>query len=68
MNTENSKTNGPRRIRLTLTDKIYLKDPNKIMALANLRIYYTWKNIKYAYNKNKCNISASTWNGEFALI
>ena len=68
MNTENSKTNGPRRIRLKSTDKIYLKDPNKIMALANLRIYNTWKNIKYAYNKNKCNISASTWNGEFDLI
>ena len=43
MNTENSKTNGLHRFRLTLTDKLNLKDPNKNMALANLSIYYIWK-------------------------
>ena len=42
------------------------KDPNKIMALANVIIYYTWKNIKSAYN-NKFKISAPTWNDEFKL-
>ena len=46
MNTENSKTNEPHRFRLTLADKRDLKDPSKNMALANLSIYYTWKNIK----------------------
>ena len=45
MNIENSKTNEPRRFRLTLADKLYLKDPSKNMALANLSIYYTWRNI-----------------------
>ena len=35
------------------------------MALANLSIYYTWKNIKSAYNNNKFKISAPTWNDEF---
>ena len=35
------------------------------MALANLNIYYTWKNIKSAYNNNKFKISAPTWNDEF---
>ena len=35
------------------------------MALANLSIYYTWKNIKSAYNNNKFKISARTWNDEF---
>ena len=30
------------------------------MALANLSIYYTWKNIKSEYN-NKFKISAPTW-------
>ena len=35
MNTENSKTNKPRKFRLTSADKINLKDPNKNMALAN---------------------------------
>ena len=27
------------------TDRLNLKHPNKNMALANLSIYYTWKNI-----------------------
>ena len=50
VNTENSKTNEPHRFRLSLADKLNLKDPSKNMALANLSIYYTWKNIKSAYN------------------
>ena len=37
------------------------------MAFANLSIYYTWKNIKSAYNNNKFKISAPTWNDEFDL-
>ena len=41
MNTENSKTNEPHRFRLTLVDKLNLKDPTKSMALANLSIYWT---------------------------
>ena len=60
MNTENSKTNEPHRFRLTLADKRDLKDPSKNMALANLSIYYTWKNIKSAYNNNKFKIPAPT--------
>ena len=46
MNTENSNTNEPHRFKMDLTDKLNLKNPNKNMALANLSIYYTWKNIK----------------------
>ena len=46
MNTENSKTNESQRFRLDLTDKLNLKNPKKNMALVNLSIYYTWKNIK----------------------
>ena len=37
------------------------------MALANLSIYYKWKNIKSAYNNNIFRISALTWNDEFDL-
>ena len=37
------------------------------MALANLSIYYRWKNIKSAYNKDKFKIFAPTWNDEFGL-
>ena len=43
MNTGDSKTNEPLRVRLALSDKLNLKDPNKNMALANLSIMYTWK-------------------------
>ena len=37
------------------------------MALANLSIYYTWKNIKSEYNNNKFKISAPTWNDTLGL-
>ena len=39
MNTKNSKKNEPHRFRITLANKLNLKDPNKNMALANLSIY-----------------------------
>ena len=39
----------------------------KITALSNLRIYYTWKNIKSLYNNNKFKTSAPTWNDKFEL-
>ena len=67
MNTENSKRNEPHKFRLTSADELNLKDPNKNMALANLSIHYTWKNIKSEYNNNKFKISAPTWNDEFDL-
>ena len=35
--------------------------------MANLSIYYTWKNIKSVYNNNKFKISALTWNDEIDL-
>ena len=37
------------------------------MALTNLSIYYTWKNIKSESNNNKFKISAPTWNDAFDL-
>ena len=67
MNTENSKTNEYHRFKLDLADKLNLKDPKKNMALANLSIYYTWKNIKSEYSNNKFKISAPTWNDTFDL-
>ena len=39
----------------------------KNVALSNLSIYYTWKNIKSLYNNNKFKISAPTWNDKFEL-
>ena len=67
MNSENSKTRESHRFKLDLTDKFNLKDPKKNMALANLSIYYTWKNIKSEYYNNKFKISAPTWNDTFDL-
>ena len=68
MNTENSKTNESNKFIYQFTDKLNLKTPNnKNIGLVNLSIYYTWKNIKSAYNSNKFIISASTWNDEFGL-
>ena len=54
-------TNEPHKFRFTLSGKHNLKGPNKYMALANLSINYTRKNIKSAYNKNKFKISTTTW-------
>ena len=65
LNTENSKTNELHRFRLSLVDKFNLKNTNKNIAFGNLSIYYTWKNIKSAYNNNKFKISAPTWNDTF---
>ena len=41
INTENSKTDEPHKFRLTLADRLNLKDPSKNIALANVSIYYT---------------------------
>ena len=62
MNSENIKTSDPHTILLNLSDKINLKRRNKYVALSNLSIYYTWKNIKKLYKNNKFEISAPTWN------
>ena len=65
MNTKNSKTNEPHRLKYNLIEKLDLKNPNKNMALASLSIYYTWKYVKSIYNNNKFKISVPTWNDTF---
>ena len=67
MNTENIGTSELHRFKFYLRDKLNLKNPNKNKALANLSIYYTWKNMKSEYNNNKFKISAPTWNDTFDL-
>ena len=67
MNTQNSKINESHRFRLDLADKLNLKNAKKNMALVNLSVYYTWKDIKSEYNNNKFKISAPTWNETFDL-
>ena len=66
INTENRKTNESSKFVYQFIDKLNLKNPkNTNIGLVNLSIYYTWKNIKSAYNKNEFKISVSSWNGEF---
>ena len=65
MNTANSKTKHSNKFVYNFTDKLNLKNPNKKIALANLSIYYKWKNVKSDYNNNKVKISAPTWNNTF---
>ena len=68
MNSENSKTSESHRLLLNLTDKIDLRRKDKYIALSNLSIYYTWKNIKRSYKNNIFKMSAPTWNEEFELF
>ena len=67
MNSENSKTSRPHVLILKLTDKFDLRKGEKRIALSNLSIYYTWKNMQKSYNNNKFKISALTWNDKFEL-
>ena len=67
MSNLNSKINESNRFVYQFTDTLNLRNPNKNIALANLSIYNTWKNIKSEYNNNKCKISAPTWNDELDL-
>ena len=52
---------------LNLTDKLDLRRSDKYVALSNLSIYYTWKNIKKSYNNNKFKKSSPKWNDKFEL-
>ena len=67
MNSENSKTSKPHVLILKLTNKLDLRIGKKVIALSNLSIYYTWKNIKSSCNNNKFKISAPTWNDKVEL-
>ena len=67
MNSENSKTSEHNVLVLKPTDKLDLRRGQKTVALSNLSIYYTWKNVKSSYNNNKFKISAPTWREEFKL-
>ena len=67
MNSENSKASESYVLILKLNDKLDLRNGKKVIALSNLSIYYTWKNIKGSYNNNKFKISTPTQNDGFEL-
>ena len=65
INSENSKTSKQNVLVLKLTNKLDLGIGEKVIALSNLSVSYTWKNIKSLYNNNKFKISVPTWNDKF---
>ena len=67
INSKNSKTSKLHVFILKLTNKLDLIIGEKTIALSNLSICYTWKNIKNSKNNNKFKISAPTSNDIFKL-
>ena len=67
MNSGKSKLSKPHILTLKHINKLNLRLGEKVIALLNLSIYHTWKNIKSSHNNNKFKISAPTWNDEFEL-
>ena len=67
MNSENIKTSESLVLIVKLTDKLDLRNCKKVIALSNLSIYYTWKNIRGSNNNNTFKVSAPAWNDEFKL-
>ena len=67
MNNENSKTSKPHVLWLKLTNKVDFRLGEKVIALSNLSIYCTWKNIKSTYNNNNFKIFTPTWSDKFEL-
>ena len=66
INTKNGRNSEHHVLLLNLTNKIDLRS-EKTVALSNLSVYYTWKNIKSSCNNNNFKVSAPTWSEEFEL-
>ena len=67
INTENRKTNESCKFALNFSQRLDIKKPNKHVALQNLSIYLTWKNIRKQDKNNKLKIITLTYNDELEL-
>ena len=67
MNKENSKMNEPHKFVIKLSQRLDLRSSNKSVALQNLCIYYTWKNVRKQYKNNNLKVIALMWNDKFEL-
>ena len=67
MNSEKSRSSEYHVLLLKLVDKSDLRRGKKSVALSNLSIYYTWRNIKSSYKNNRFKISAPIWSDQFEL-
>ena len=68
MNSKSSKTSKPHVLILKLIDKLDFGRGENRIALSNLSIHFTWKNIKSSHNNNKFKISSPTQNDKFELL
>ena len=64
MNSENSRTSEYHVLVLKLAYKLDLRKGQKSVALSNLSIYYTWKNV---INNNKIIIISLKCNNKFKI-
>ena len=67
INSGNRETNEPNKFVLNLWQRLDLRSSNKHVALQNLSIYYTWRNIRKHYKTKKRKIIAPAWNHQFEL-
>ena len=49
LNSEHSKTSDSHRLRVNVVDKMHLRRVDNCVALSNLSIYHTWKDIRKLY-------------------
>ena len=69
MNSENSKTNEPHKFVLNFLERLDFRSSNEYVALQNVSIYHTWKNITKQHKNKNINqkVIAPTSNDEFEL-
>ena len=67
VNAKINRINESNKFRYYFTNDHNLKNSSKNIALVNLSIYYTWKNIKSVYSNSRFKISAPMRNDEFNL-
>ena len=67
MNTENRKTNESHKYVINFPQNLDLRSSAKHVALQNLSLVYTWKNIRKQYKNNEIKIIAPKRNDEFEL-
>ena len=68
MNLENSKPKKPQKFVRNLPERLDLRSSNKHVALQKVSIYYTGKNMRKQFKKNKLKIIAPTLNDELNYL
>ena len=68
INTENSKTNEPRKFALNLSQRLSLRSWNKHVDFQNVSVYHSWRCIRQQYQNNKLKMVTPAGNDEFELL